>query len=88
MGRSASAWMQPEPPELTRRYHQMQQQWLVLTPVRRDPQARTQITVHPAVADPADYPGGLGTSKDRQLLPGSQGMSPLIGRNSSRRSLR
>jgi hypothetical protein len=32
----------------------MQQQWLVLTPVRRDPQARMQITVHTAVADPAD----------------------------------
>jgi hypothetical protein len=64
---------------------QMQQQWLVLTPVRRDPQARMQIAVHTAVADPADYPGRPGTSKDRQLLPGSQGMSPLVGRKSSGR---
>jgi hypothetical protein len=68
--------------ELTRRYHQMQQQWLVLTPIRRDPQAGMQITVHSAGADPADYPGRPGTSKDRQLLPGSQGMSPLVGRKS------
>jgi hypothetical protein len=64
---------------------QMQQQWLVLTPVRRDPQAKMQIAVHTAVADPADYPGRPGTSKDRQLLPGSQGMSPLVGRKSSGR---
>jgi hypothetical protein len=71
--------------ELTRRYHQMQQRWLVLTPIRRDPQARMQITIHSAVADPVDYPGRPGTSKDRQLLPGSQGMSPLIGRKSSGR---
>jgi hypothetical protein len=63
----------------------MQQQWLVLTPVRRDPQARMQITVHTAVADPADYPGRPGTSKDRQLLPGSQGMSLLVGRKSAGR---
>jgi hypothetical protein len=69
--------------ELTRRYHQMQQRWLVLTPIRRDPQARMQITIHSAVADPVDYPGRPGTGKDRQLLPGSQGMSPLIGRKSS-----
>jgi hypothetical protein len=71
--------------ELTRRYQQMQQRWLVLTPVRRDPQARMQITVHTAVADPLEYPGRRGTSKDSRLLPGSQGMSPLIGRRSSGR---
>jgi hypothetical protein len=71
--------------QLTRGYHQMQQEWLVLAPVRRDPQARMQITIHSAVADPVDYPGRPGTSKDRQLLPGSQGMSPLIGRKSSGR---
>jgi hypothetical protein len=71
--------------ELTRRYQQMQQQWLVLAPVRRDPQARMQITVHSAVADPADYPGRPGTSKDRRLLPASQGLSPLVGRRSSGR---
>jgi hypothetical protein len=71
--------------QTTRRYHQMQQRWLVLTPIRRDPQARMQITIHSAVADPVDYPGRPGTSKDRQLLPGSQGMSPLIGRKSSGR---
>jgi hypothetical protein len=71
--------------ELTQRYHQMQQQWLVLVPVRRDPQARMQITVHSAVADPADYPGRRGTSKDRGLLPDTQGASPLVGRKSSGR---
>jgi hypothetical protein len=71
--------------ETTRRYQQMQQRWLVLAPVRRDPQARMQITIHSAVADPVDYPGRPGTSKDRQLLPGSQGMSQLIGRKSSGR---
>jgi len=71
--------------ELTRRYHQMQQRWLVLAPVRRGPQAKMQIAVHSAVADPAEYPGRRGTSKDLRLLPGSQGMSPLIGRKSSGR---
>jgi hypothetical protein len=71
--------------ELTQRYHQMQQKWLVLTPIRRHPRATMAITVHSAVADPAEYPGRPGTSKDRQLLPGSQGMSPLVGRRSSGR---
>jgi hypothetical protein len=71
--------------ELTRRYRQMQQRWLVLAPVSRGPQARMRITVHTAVADPLEYPGRRGTSKDRQLLPGSQGMSPLVGRRSSGR---
>ena len=71
--------------ELTQRYHRMQQRWLVLTPIRRDPQAGMQITVHSAVADPLDYPGRPGTSKDRQRLPGAQGMSPLVGRRSSGR---
>jgi hypothetical protein len=71
--------------ELTRRYQQMQQRWLVLAPVSRGPQARMRITVHTAVADPVEYPGRRGTSKDRQLLPGSQGMSPLVGHRSSGR---
>jgi hypothetical protein len=71
--------------EATQGYHQMQQQWLVLAPIRRDPQARMQITVHSAVADPADYPGRRGTGKDRELLPDTQGTSPLIGRKSSGR---
>jgi hypothetical protein len=71
--------------ELTPRYHRMQQKWLVLTPIRRDPQARMQITVHSAVADPLDYPGRPGTSKDRRRLPVDQGMSPLVGRRSSGR---
>jgi hypothetical protein len=78
-----AGWQVDQP--LTRRYQQMQQRWLVLTPIRRDPQARMAITVHSAVADPVDYPGRPGTSKDRQLLPDSQGMSPLIGRKSSGR---
>jgi hypothetical protein len=71
--------------ETTQSYHQMQQKWLVLAPIRRDPQASMRITVHSAVADPADYPGRHGTSKDRQLLPETQGNSPLIGRRSSGR---
>jgi hypothetical protein len=71
--------------KLTRGYHWVQQEWLVLAPVRRDPQARMQITVHTAVADPTQYPGRPGTSKDRQLLPGNQGTSPLIGRRSAGR---
>ena len=71
--------------EATQGYHQMQQKWLVLAPIHRDPQASMRITVHSAVADPADYPGRRGTSKDRQLLPETQGESPLIGRRSSGR---
>jgi hypothetical protein len=78
-----AGWQVDQP--LTQRYHQMQQQWLVLAPIRRDPQARMQITVHSAVADPADYPGRRGTGKDRELLPDTQGTSPLIGRKSSGR---
>ena len=71
--------------ELTQRYHQMQQQWLVLAPVRRDPQASMQITVHTAVADPLDYPGRPGTPKDRLQLPPTQATFPLEGRRSSGR---
>jgi hypothetical protein len=71
--------------ELTRGYHRVRQEWLVLAPIRRGPQARMQITVHTAVADPADYPGRPGTSKDRERLPAMQGASPLIGRRSSGR---
>jgi hypothetical protein len=59
--------------ELTQGYHQVQQKWLVLAPVRRDPQARMQITIHSAVADPPEYPGRPGTWKDRQLLGPTQG---------------
>jgi hypothetical protein len=71
--------------EATQRYHQVQQAWLVLAPIRRDPQASMRITVHTAVADPAEYPGRRRTSKDHQLLPDTQGTSPLIGRRSSGR---
>jgi hypothetical protein len=75
--------------ELTQGYHQVQQEWLVLAPVRRDPQARMAITIHTAVADPLEYPGGLGTSKDRELLPATQGTDGLVGlgrRSSGRRA--
>ena len=44
--------------KLTQGYHQMQQEWLVLAPVRRDPQARMAITIHTAVADPPSTPVG------------------------------
>jgi hypothetical protein len=71
--------------EATQGYHQMQQQWLVLAPVRRDPQASMQITVHTAVADPLDYPGRPGTPKDRLQLPPTQATFPLEGRRSSGR---
>jgi hypothetical protein len=71
--------------EATQHYHQVQQAWLVLAPIRRDPQASMRITVHTAVADPTGYPGRRGTSKDRGLLPATQGTSPLIGRKSSGR---
>jgi hypothetical protein len=71
--------------EATQGYHQVQQEWLVLAPVRRDPQARMRITIHTAVADPLEYPGGLGTSKDRERLPVTQATSGLIGRKSSGR---
>jgi hypothetical protein len=71
--------------ETTQGYHQMRQQWLVLAPVRREPRAGMQITVHTAVADPPDYPGRRGTSKDHELLPATQGASPLIGRRSAGR---
>jgi hypothetical protein len=78
-----AGWQVDQP--LTQLYHHLQQKWLVLAPIRRDPQARMQITVHSAVADPADYPGRRGTSKDREQLPDTQGTSPLIGRKSSGR---
>jgi hypothetical protein len=71
--------------ELTQRYHQLQQQWLVLAPARRDPQARMQITVHTVVADPLHYPGRPGTPKDRLQLPPTQATFPLEGRKSSGR---
>jgi hypothetical protein len=76
-------WQVDQP--VTQLYHHLQQQWLVLAPIGRNPQARMQITIHSAVADPADYPGRRGTSKDRELLPDTQGTSPLIGRKSSGR---
>jgi hypothetical protein len=78
-----AGWQVDQP--LTQLYHHLQQQWLVLAPTGRDPQASMQITVHSAVADPADYPGRRGTGKDRELLPDTQGTSPLIGRKSSGR---
>jgi hypothetical protein len=71
--------------EATQGYHQLQQQWLVLAPVRRDPQARMQITVHTVVADPLDYPGRPGIPKDRLQLPPTQATFPLEGRKSSGR---
>jgi hypothetical protein len=71
--------------EATQAYHQIQQKWLVLAPISRDPQARMQITIHSAVADPADYPGRHGTRQDRGRLPDTQGTSPLIGSKSSGR---
>jgi hypothetical protein len=71
--------------ETTRLFHQMQQKWLVLAPIRRDPQARMRITVYSAVADPLHYPGRPGTRQDRELLPDTQTTSPLVGRKSSGR---
>jgi hypothetical protein len=68
--------------ETTQGYHQARQAWLVLTPIGRNPQAITRITVHTAVTDPLDYPGRPGTPKDRGLLPATQGTSPLMGRRS------
>ena len=75
--------------QTTQRYHQMRQQWLVLAPVRRDPQARMLITIYSAVADPLEYPGRPGTWKDRQLLgptQGTDGLSGLGRRSSGRRA--
>jgi hypothetical protein len=71
--------------EATQRYHQVQQAWLVLAPIGRDPQARMRITVHTAVTDPLDYPGRPGTPKDRLQLPPTQATFPLEGRRSSGR---
>jgi hypothetical protein len=71
--------------EATQGYHQVRQEWLVLAPIGRDPQASMRITVHSAVADPLDYPGRPGTPKDRLQLPPTQGTSPLMGRRSSGR---
>lgn len=71
--------------QATQAYHQVQQQWLVLTPIRRDPPARMQITVHTVVADPLDYPGRPGTPKDRLQLPPTQATFPLEGRRSAGR---
>jgi hypothetical protein len=78
-----AGWQVDQP--LTQLYHHLQQKWLVLAPSRRNPQASMQITIHSAVADPAHYPGRPGTRKDRELLPDTQGTSPLIGRKSSGR---
>jgi hypothetical protein len=69
----------------TQRYHQVQQEWLVLAPIRPDPQARMRITVHTAVTDPLGYPGRPGTRKDRELLPVTQQTNSLVGRKSSGR---
>jgi hypothetical protein len=71
--------------EATQRYHQVQQAWLVLTPIGGDPQASMRITVHTAVTDPLDYPGHPGTPKDRLQLPPTQATHPLEGRRSSGR---
>jgi hypothetical protein len=49
--------------EATQRNHQVQQAWLVLAPIGRDPQARMYITVHTVVADPLDYPGRPGAPR-------------------------
>jgi hypothetical protein len=76
--------------ELTRGYHRMQQEWLVLAPVRRDPQAGMVITIYTEVADPPEYPGRPGTWKDRQLLGPTQGnaagLTGLGRRSSGRRA--
>jgi hypothetical protein len=75
--------------ELTRGYHRVQQEWLVLAPVRRDPHARMLITIYSEVADPLEYPGRPGTWKDRQLLGPTQGTDGLTGlgrRSSGRRA--
>jgi hypothetical protein len=71
--------------EATQRNHRVQQEWLVLAPIGRDPQARMQVTVHTVVADPAEYPGRPGTPKDRLQLPPTQATFPLEGRRSSGR---
>jgi hypothetical protein len=71
--------------EATQRNHQVQQAWLVLAPIGRDPQVRMHITVHTDVTDPLDYPGRPGIPKDRLELPPTQGTSPLMGRRSSGR---
>lgn len=71
--------------EATQRNHQMQQQWLVLAPIGRDPQASMQITVHTAVTDPLDYPGRPGAPKDRLQLPPTQATHTLEGRRASGR---
>jgi hypothetical protein len=70
--------------ELTRGYHRVQQEWLVLAPVRRDP-PRMVITIYSEVADPTEYPGRPGTWKDRQLLEPTQRTGGLTGRRSSGR---
>jgi hypothetical protein len=75
--------------KLTQGYHQVQQEWLVLAPVRRDPQAGMLITIHTAVAAPPEYPGRPGTWKDLQRLPPTQGTDGLTGlgrRSSGRRA--
>jgi hypothetical protein len=75
--------------ELTRGYHRVQQEWLVLAPVRRDPQAGMLITIHTEVAAPPEYPGRPGTWKDLQRLPPTQGIDGLTGlgrRSSGRRA--
>jgi hypothetical protein len=74
-------WQVDQP--LTQLYHHLQQKWLVLAPIGRDPQASMRITIHSAVADPADYPGRRGTGQNHEVLPDPQGTSPLIGRKSS-----
>jgi hypothetical protein len=71
--------------EATQRYRQLQQPWLVLAPIGRDPQASMRITVHTLVADPLEYPGRPGTPKDRLQLPPTQAAHTLEGRRSSGR---
>jgi hypothetical protein len=75
--------------KLTQYYHQAQQEWLALSPVRRDPQARMVITIYTEVAAPPEYPGRPGTWTDRMRLGPTQGTDGLTGlgrRSSGRRA--
>ena len=74
--------------ETTQGYQRLGQPWLVLVPIRRDPQARMRITVHTEVAEPVDYPGRLRPDEARLLRKNQQRgqvEGTLFGRRSSGR---
>ena len=74
--------------ETTQKYHRLGQPWLVLVPIRRDPQARMGITIHTEVAEPVDYPGRLRPDEARLLHKNQQRgqiEGTLFGRRSSGR---